>query len=176
MKKFGVIFDRINTVIMIVSSIVLGIIMLFIAFEVIERHFLNNTTYWLIPIGQLINYFIVFAGSAWLLKQDGHVRMDLILNRLNPKNKRRLNIITSSAAAIMCLTMVWGGAILVIETWGIDWEKSELLDIQASPLYAIIPISFLLLFIQFLRNINELRRGQLIPPEKDKIVISDIEI
>ncbi|MFC1945345.1 TRAP transporter small permease [Chloroflexota bacterium] len=176
MKKFGVIFDRTNQVIMVISAVVLGIIMLFIAFEVVERHIFNNTTYWLIPIGQFVNYFIVFAGAAWLLKQDGHVRMDLVLNRLHPKNQRWLNIITSSAAAIMCLTMVWGGTILVIEQWGIGWEKSELLDIPSAPLYSVIPVSFLLLFIQFLRNINKLFRNRWIPSEKDTKIVLDIDI
>ena len=152
LRKIGIIIDRINFALVVITAIALAALMFIIAYEVFGRHFLNQTTEWLIPVAQFVLLYVIFSSAAWVLSREGHVRMDLLLLRLQPRGKAVLNTTTSIIAAIMCLFLVWGGIGLVIDQWGVGYAKSELLNIPSAPFIAILPTSFFLLFIQFLRR------------------------
>jgi TRAP-type C4-dicarboxylate transport system permease small subunit len=89
---------------------------------------------------------------AWVLKIEGHVKIDLVVNRLNPRNQCLVNSITSILGAITCLVLLWYGTKVSWELFERGTITNTILELPSAPLFAIVPIGSFLLFIQFLRR------------------------
>jgi len=134
------------------------ILMLSISYEVVMRYFFNSPTSWAIDFSGYMQYAIVMLGAAWVLKRNGHTKIDLLSAQLKGKKQTILNAITSSIGLLTCTVFFWEG---LTATWQ-AYQRHEFLyreiEIPVAPLFVIFPISFLLLCIQFAREIyNYLR-------------------
>ena len=153
LTKVGAIFDSTNRAFTALSGVIIVFVMLLVSTDVIMRYALNR------PLGEIVHegtehllLYVIFLSAAWMLKQDRHVKMDIVLNRLNIKNQALINVITSVLAALVCLVFTWHGAQV---TWGYFQSGtvfSFILNIPIASVIIIMPIGFFLLFIQFLRR------------------------
>ena len=146
------IFDRTLNVLAVVAGILVVGTMLLVTAEVIMRHFFNRPIVWVIEIIQYALVFITFLAAAWLLRKEGHVIMDLLVNRLSAKSRDLANVITSTVAAIMCLVVTWFGIVVGVDYYQIDYIYQGTLTIPSFYLEAVVPLGTLLLSIQFLRR------------------------
>ena len=150
--KFASFFDRTIGLLALLGAIILVFTMLFVNYEVVARYWLNRPTPWMLEIVEYALLYLAFLGAAWVLKEEGHIKMDLVLNRLSPRVRVRLNIITSIIGAIICLVISWYGALSTWEHFQLGYIIASLLDPPKAPILAIIPIGSFLLFIQFVRR------------------------
>ena len=126
--------------------------MLLVVAKVVMRYFFNSPIVWVIDITEYAMLFITFLGIAWLLKKEGHVIMDLLLDRLNQKGRHLATAITSFVAAIICFIITWYGVVVGLDWYNINYFYQGALDIPAFYLEAVIPVGMLLVTIQFLRR------------------------
>jgi len=126
--------------------------MLAVVAKVAMRYFFNSPIVWVIDITEYAMLFITFLGTAWLLKREGHVIMDLLLDRLNHKNRHIVIVITSVFAATTCFIITWYGVVVGLDWYSINYFYQGALDIPAFYLEAVIPTGMLLVAIQFLRR------------------------
>ena len=78
------------------ASILLGFIMCSVTAEVVARHFLGiSISWWMVETTEYMLLYITFLGAAWVLRKEGHVKMDLLLSRFKPRDQDTVNIITS---------------------------------------------------------------------------------
>ncbi|MFC1902627.1 TRAP transporter small permease [Chloroflexota bacterium] len=168
LTKFNAVFDRVLDVSAILTGLLIVFIMVSTNSEIISRKLLNASFLWVVPYSEYSLAYIVFLGTAWLLKREGHVRIDIVLNWLNPRQKALLNAITSIITAILCLIIAY---VAVLVTWDI-YQRGVyivgILETPKAPLLAIIPVGFLLLFIQFLRRTYENLRNWRAPRTEEQ--------
>lgn len=134
------------------ASVLIALGWLSICFEVVMRYFFNRPQAWVRESTEYSLVFITFLAAAWLLKGEGHVKMDWLVNRLSPRGQALLTFITSIIGAITFLVVTWYTAKLTLfmHVEGIH-VLSELEPPQA-PLAVVIPIGSFLLSIQFVRR------------------------
>jgi C4-dicarboxylate transporter DctQ subunit len=121
-----------------------------VCYEVLMRYFLGRPQIWVVEGVSYSLLFITFLSGAWVLRREGHVRMDLLLGRLDPRNQALLNIVTSLLAAIVWFVISWYTAQL---TWRLYLEGVRIesgLQPPKAPIIAIIPFGSFLLFVQLL--------------------------
>ena len=152
LKKAGKVFDIITAVFGGIAGLFVVAIMLIMCYEVVLRYFFNDSPTWALEITEYLLYMIAVLGAAWLLRHDGHVRVDLIATQLNDRNRMRLLLASSIIGAIICLAITWFGIISTIDVYvrGVPVVKT-----LAFPRYIVLmwlPIGFFLLAIQFIRN------------------------
>lgn len=147
------IFDHILTAGAILSAVLLVFIMLAVSFDVILRYTLNQPLEWVVEISQYMLVGMTFFATAWVLKRDGHVKMDQLFNMLGPRTQYLLNTITSFLSAIACLIIVWYGTRVTLDHIQTGDRYYTTLETPKWPVSAIIVIGFLLLLFQFLRRI-----------------------
>lgn len=152
MKLLNAILDGTIDVLAVFGRVLIVLVMLVVSADVVMRYFFNSPMFWVLESTQYALVFILFLSAAWVLRNEGHVKMDLIINRLNPRAQHRVNIITSILAAIVCLIITWYGAKMAWTFIQIDYLYPGSLVIPAYLLVAVIPIGSFLLFIQFLRR------------------------
>jgi len=118
----------------------------------IVLRFFDISLIWMFETTKFALVWITFLGTAWLLKREGHVKMELLLSRLNPRTRGLINSITSIIAAISCLVVVWYSAMQTWEYYEIGYTTRTTWRPLMAPVMVIIPVGSLLLFIQFLRR------------------------
>jgi C4-dicarboxylate transporter DctQ subunit len=151
-KKLTSFFDRIIVLMTILAGILLVFAMLIISGAVASRYFLGRPIGWVIEISEYIILFVTFLVAAWVLKQDEHVKMDIVLNQLNPRTQAMINVITSGISAIVCFILTWYGAKVTWELFETSYFTPTLLELPKFIIIAIIFIGSFLLFIQCLRR------------------------
>ena len=152
LSKLSVFFDRTLDFLYLLTAIFIAFVALSIGLEVFMRYFLEHPLFWVVEISEYSLLYITFLGTAWLLRKEGHVSMDFVVNRLNPRKAALLNIITSILGTIVCLFLIWYGTQI---TW-FNFERgvylSTLIQPSKAAILVIIPFGSLMLFVQFLRR------------------------
>lgn len=151
-KKFTSFFDRIINFMAVLAGILLLFSILSITLEVTLRYFLDRPIGWVIEISEYTLLYITFLVAAWVLKKEGHVRMDVVLNWLNPKIQSVMNMITSGISAIVCFILTWYGIKVTWELFETGYFTPTILELPKFIIIAIIFIGSVLLLIQFLRR------------------------
>ena len=144
--------DGIINLLAICAGILLIGIMLLTSIDVTMRYLFNNPIDDVLEIGEHILVFLTFLPAAWVLRKDRHVRMEGVISQFSFRTQTVFNVITSSMGALICLALFIFG---LQSTWeyyqkGL-WFPSGL-RIPQYPILSVIVLSYLLLFIQFLRR------------------------
>lgn len=166
LTKVGTVFDRIIGSLAFVAGILIIFIMLAIGSEIVTRYFLGKPPVGVMDISEIAILYITFLGAAWLLSIEGHVKMDIVLNRLRPRAQSIFNIVTSIVAAIICLILFWFSTEVTWDTFQRGLWEVGIMEIPTFTIVLIIPIGSLMLFIQFLRRAYGYWRRPIAPPAK----------
>jgi C4-dicarboxylate transporter DctQ subunit len=150
--KLGRVYDCIINIAAALAGVMIIFLMLSVSLEVALRYFFARPTSWVVEIAGYILLYIPFLIAAWVLRGEGHVTMDLLLNRLNPKALSLVNAITSVLSATICLILTWFGLRSSIYFHSVNYKTPTILMLPKGLITAIVFIGFFLLSIQFLRR------------------------
>jgi C4-dicarboxylate transporter, DctQ subunit len=149
MNKLAKLYNGILTFFVNLAGAMLIFLMLSVGLEVALRYFLGRPTSWVVEISGYILLFIPFLVGAWVLKEDGHVKMDLGLSFLSPKHQHLLNTLTSLVSALICLILTVYG---VKVSWFFlvrGYKTPTVLMLPQGVILSIIFVGSFLLCIQF---------------------------
>ena len=157
-KKVSNLFENINKLFAFVAGVIVILTMLAVVYEVLMRYFFRSPTLWTVEVSGYGLLYITFLGAAWVLMHEGHVRIDLLTNRLKTNTRVILNIITSIFGLIVMLVIAWYSARVTWSSYQTNYLAATELQTPLFSVLLIIPIGSLLLVIQFLRNLSRLFR------------------
>ena len=129
------IYDKVVRIFAYLCGILLGLITLSVTADVIVRKVWDTPLFGVVECSEHALVFITFLGAAWVLKQDGHVRLDLILGWLRPKRRAVLNIVTSLVGAALCLFISYRGTLTVWDLWQRHIETVKALEKRISDIF-----------------------------------------
>jgi len=138
------------------TTFIAGFLLLFVTFSISYTIFSRMTglysPVWIVQFNEYALLWITFLGTAWALARKKHVSIDLLTSRLSPRNKLYTQLFHGILGTVICLVFSWYGYWVTIGQF-----KRGIIDVQAVdvPKYLIlmiIPIGFILLVIQFLRQ------------------------
>ncbi len=168
MKKPMEIFDLVLNIMMALAGIMLVFIMLSVCLEVVLRTFFNASIIWVTEVSEIMLLYITFFGSAWVLREGGHVKIDIILSRLKPMYIAFLGIISSILGVFISLVLTIYGFKVVINCLNKSLYTPTALEIPLWVIIVVIPIGCLLLFFQFIRRTLKFIAGFRIESKKAK--------
>ncbi len=134
-----------------------GIIILVITFAVTGAALVRYLGF-RAPIGtlQYTEYgllWFTFLGAAWLLREEGHIRIDTVISRLYAKTRRKVEIIDDILGFIVSVIIFWFGSLHTIDLYQRGIMEVKGVIVPKFPFFLIIPLGGLALSIQFLRNL-----------------------
>ncbi|HBZ08425.1 MAG TPA: TRAP transporter small permease [Bacillus bacterium] len=118
--------------------------------EIINRNFLYLGMDWTIEMTEYMLAFITFCGAGWLLKADGHIKFDLITERLSPKYKRAANILSSSIGFLITALLTIFGFYKVVGLISRGIVTETVLELPQALLIGIVPVGLFIASLQFL--------------------------
>lgn len=155
MKLWSKIINVIDKIVDFGASLaawLLGFMMVLITTEIITRYFFNKPITWSVEVTEYGILWVTFLSTAWVLKKGGHVVTDLVLDRVNLRTRRILNIFTSIVATGACLVFTFYAVKVTLDMYQRGLHLATVLKPLAWIPYIIIPAGSTLLSIQFLRR------------------------
>lgn len=163
--KLESIFDKVLDAGAAGASIFLIFIMLAISVEVVLRR-IGHPSVWEVEVTEYSLLYITFLGAAWLLRKEGHVRMDILVNAFSRRIQALLGVIVSTVGSALSLYLVIFGMVV---TW--DYFRRGI--VQCTPLLTpsflvtlVIPLGSVPLAIQFLRRAHGFWKVLRPPPSR----------
>ena len=141
------VWDRIIDTIMIIAGVLLWGQMLIVNVEVFSRS-LGHPTIWVAEISSILVLWIPFMIAGWVLRREGHVKMDLLVERLSVRSQALINFFTSLIGVVVMLIVALSG--LMTTLYWIGNKTPTMLMLPRSPIIGIIFVGSLLFAIQFL--------------------------
>jgi C4-dicarboxylate transporter, DctQ subunit len=102
---------------------------------------------------EVIVYLLIWAimiVSSQLVRIDGHVRPDLVLNVAPLRVKRWLEVFNSLAAILFCAALAWYGWRVLGISWQIDERSASDLRFPMWLYYAALPAGGVLMLARYL--------------------------
>lgn len=150
MKRLLHTFNHCLDVLSFLAGAILIFIMLSVCLEVIMRYFLSRPLIWVTEVTECLLLYITFLGTAWLLKEEGHVRVDIVVNRLRPKVTAFFGIISSLIGSSVALVLTWYGATVMWDKFQRHIYTPSVMEIPIAAIIIIIPVGSIMLFTQFI--------------------------
>jgi TRAP-type C4-dicarboxylate transport system permease small subunit len=117
--------------------------------EVLLRYGFNQPIRWIVEVSEYSLLWITFLGAAWVLRQGGHVRVDILLHFLSPAALRRCGLFSAAAGALTTLVLLIFGADATWTAYVRGSYKPTGINIPSWIVLGSIPIGALLLFLRF---------------------------
>jgi len=89
------------------SVLTLFVMMLFMTTDVFGRYVLNRPVPGSIDFVTVMMVILVFPAVAYVSSQDGHVRTDVIFNRLSVRGKGFFDVVNSLGSIFFVVLMTW---------------------------------------------------------------------
>jgi len=152
LTKAGTIFDYITKSLTWLACALILFATLIVSIDVVMRYFFNHPIGWSLEICEYILLYIVFLGAAWILKEEGHIKIGLVVDRLSPKTQAMTDVTTSIWGFIVCIVLAIYGTEVTWEYFQRGVPTLQYLHAPEFLVLMIIPIGSYLLSIQFLRR------------------------
>ena len=152
LTKLGKVFDQINIIMVIISAVFILGLTFIVGTDITLRYLFYKPLGWVKEVSEYILVVLGFLVAAWILKDDGHVKMDLVLTKVSPRVRTVMNIITSIISIIVVFIITWFSLRVIIQFYQTKLVTPSVLEPQKWILITPIFVGCLLLAIQFIRR------------------------
>ena len=153
-------FDKFANAIGYFTAFVMVLMILNVTYDVVMRYFFNTGSLAMQELEWHLFSVIILLGISYTLKEDGHVRVDLIYDRLTEKKKAKINMVGSAIFIIPVALLIGVESIpYVIESFNSNEISPDPGGLEYRWIVkSLIPLSFFLLIITaigfFIKNLN----------------------
>jgi len=150
-------FAKFNSWLLTLSGAVLFVMNCVVFYAVIMRYVLRMPPVWTTETATFMLLFITFITAGIVHQNDGHIKVDFIINRFGGKTTLKwVNIFNALIGSAYFILLSWQSSRLVIKAFKGEWLSSDMAIPLGYPLL-LLPIGCALLGISSLfRGIDEL--------------------
>jgi TRAP-type C4-dicarboxylate transport system permease small subunit len=108
-----------------------------------SAHFFTFTEYFLLLIPLL--------GAPWLVREKGHIYIELLIAALPPRVRRMLLVLIVLACIAVALILAWFGGAITLQDYLANEKDVRSFDMPRWMLMASMPLSFGMMALEFVR-------------------------
>ena len=164
MKKLINFIDRMNKWIGKTVSFIMFPVTFIVCYEVLMRYLFHRPTIWASEAMVYGCGYLYVLGSAWAMKENRHVKIDFLWEKLSARGKRIIDCITFAFFFLYMAMLLWVGSkfawesILLGETSGTPWNP------PVYPVKIAFVVGVAMLLLQgsaiFIRNLYFVIKGE----------------
>jgi len=136
-----------------VAAVVLGAMALAVTFDVLARNLGWGNTGWVVELTEYSLPVATLLVAPWLLHRNEHVRLDVLLTLIPQKISLLLERSADVLGILICAVFVWFSVVLIFDSARLGSMVVKTLSIPEWWQYALIPLSFSLLAVEFARRL-----------------------
>jgi TRAP-type C4-dicarboxylate transport system permease small subunit len=122
---------------------------LWITYDVLSRYFFDAASPWAFDLSEYALVWITFLGAPWVLMQDRHVRIEILVEALPVWMQRILGVTVCLVAMAACAILAWRTGIAAIEYYERNVMMPRIWRIPRIVPYCILPIGSAFLTLVF---------------------------
>ena len=152
LRRAGVVFDKVIDYMLLTAAVLIIFDAVAVSQDVIIRKLFDFT--WS-PLFEIITFtllWMTFLGTTSLMRSLGHVKMDSVTGRLEPRTQALVNFITSCACVLLMVLMTYLTIRLTVQDYLTHYTLATIVRPVKWPIEIVIPIGFIMLGIQLARN------------------------
>ncbi len=149
MRRFFRLYDAVIDALAWLCGATLAAVFLLIVSAVALRMTRIGEPDWILPVTEYALLFIGTLAAPWLLRERGHVAVDIIRANLSSAARRRLSSAIALGCMLLCALLVYFSIPVMAATWG-EYEMRAFMMPKAL-LVAPVALALFLLSIGFLR-------------------------
>lgn len=145
-------FDRLNTGLAVLAGLILLFMTFSISSSILARAFDVPFPVWVVQFNEYGLLWMTFLATAWVLKRGRHVSIDLLTGKLPGSASRVLSMLQNLVCGAFCAVLFW-------QSLSVTWDHFQRgivdvkgVDVPKYLILVVIPAGFLLLSLQFFRN------------------------
>jgi TRAP-type C4-dicarboxylate transport system permease small subunit len=137
-----------------IAAVVLGAMALAVTFDVLARNLGWGNTGWVVELTEYSLPVATLLVAPWLLHRNEHVRLDVLLTLIPKKISLLLERSADVLGILICAVFVWFSVVLIFDSARLGSMVVKTLSIPEWWQYALIPLSFSLLAVEFARRLR----------------------
>ncbi|SNY96722.1 TRAP transporter small permease [Halomonas sp. hl-4] len=145
-------WDGLMAVLRGASILVLAFMALTICYDAMMRHVFSAPTSWSLEINSFLLVYLAVMGAAEAQRHDAHIRIEFFADKLPVRVQALVGVATGLLGATFSFIMVWRGGIMMSQAFEYGERVSSSLGTPIGIPYAMLPLGFGLLGLQFLLN------------------------
>lgn len=136
--------SKLDNVVAWTLVVLMGLMVINVTWQVLSRYVVQNPSSFTDELSRYMLIWLGMLGAAHVAGKDQHLAIDILPKKLTGKPKLKLLILINVLVLLFAMiAMVLGGSNLVYITYILE-QKSATLQIPLAYIYAIIPLSGLL--------------------------------
>ena len=110
------------------NGLLLALMFLITFWQIVARFIPGDATVWSEEVARFVFVWIVFLGAATLMRDNEHIRISIVIDRLGPVSGRILKIFSAALIIPFVAFMTWGAYKNMLRQWGtfaptVDWLR-----------------------------------------------------
>lgn len=126
--------------------LMIGVLLL----DAVTRNLINFPLHWCVELAQFTLAAYFFLGGAVTLKNDDHVRMDLVYAHLSPRGRTRMDLVTVACLGFYLVVMLIGSISSLRYAIETDERRFSIWNPSMIPIKALMVGCILLMLLQAL--------------------------
>jgi len=158
--------DGLVNLLALLAGAMLCALVVLICMDVTARTLRLFPTPWTLDIAEYLLYGITFLGAPWVLREEGHIAIEIAVERLPPGPRALLRRIVDGFGALVCAVLCYYALRTFWRSYSAGNLVQETFVFPEWYLYVIAPPTFLILLLLFLRRMWRTRTMPAEPPSE----------
>jgi TRAP-type C4-dicarboxylate transport system permease small subunit len=137
-----------------IAGVIVGLMALAVTFDVMARNLGWGNTGWVVELTEYSLPVATLLIAPYLLYHNQHVRLDVVATMLPKRGALLLERGADVVGMMICAVFIWYSAKLIYDSARLGSMVVKTLSIPEWWQYALIPVSFTLLAIEFARRLR----------------------
>jgi TRAP-type C4-dicarboxylate transport system permease small subunit len=150
LKRFSQFAEKGENILASAAMIVLSLMIFSVCLEIIMRYFFSRPLIWVVELTEYGLLYVTFLGAAWLLRRGGHVQVDIVINFMGERWRRRCAVFSAAMGLMVSMVLTIFGAIATYDHLVRGLYKPTVLEFPTGVVLAAIPLGSLFLSARFL--------------------------
>lgn len=144
-------FDHLINLLAIVAGFLICAVVVLICVDVLSRNTGALNMPWSLEVAQYAMLLITFLGAPWVLREQGHIVVDLLLQNLSPEKRMKVDRVGHVVCAIVCAALTYVAFRVLLRSYQSGVTKQESFVFPEWWLMSVAPPVFLMLMVIFIR-------------------------
>ena len=150
--RIGILYDRLILGLAWLAGLMMMFALIIVCIDVFMRYLFNMPMEWVLETCEYLLLYITFLPAAWILREEGHVKVDIVLNRLSPARQAVVTGITSIMGGLTMGGVMIFGAKVTVDYYRRGVPSLGNMRLPEYIILGIIPIGSFFFAIEFFRR------------------------
>jgi TRAP-type C4-dicarboxylate transport system permease small subunit len=142
----------IDTLALVAGALLCALVVLILV-DVVARYLRWFSLAWGLEASEYMLYAITFLGAPWVLREQGHIAIELVVERLSAVARRRARRATDALGALVCAALLYFACRVLWQSYAAGTMVHKSFVFPEWLVYAGMPPIFFILLAVYLRRL-----------------------